>query len=32
MSAASSWDEAIRQYDRRVYLSVLALGLAPERA
>jgi RNA polymerase sigma-70 factor (ECF subfamily) len=26
------WDAAIRQYDRRVYLSVLALGLAPDRA
>ena len=26
------WDDAIRQHDRRVYLSVLALGLAPERA
>jgi DNA-directed RNA polymerase specialized sigma24 family protein len=26
------WDAAIRQHDRRVYLSVLALGLAPERA
>ena len=26
------WDEAIRRHDRRVYLSVLALGLAPERA
>lgn len=25
-------DDAIRQHDRRVYLSVLALGLAPERA
>ena len=26
------WDEAIRRHDHRVYLSVLALGLAPERA
>jgi RNA polymerase sigma-70 factor (ECF subfamily) len=26
------WDDAIRRHDRRVYLSVLALGLAPERA
>lgn len=26
------WDDAIRQHDRRVYLSVLALGLSPERA
>lgn len=26
------WDEAIRRFDRRVYLSVLALGVAPERA
>ena len=26
------WDEAIREHDRRVYLSVLALGLPPERA
>jgi hypothetical protein len=26
------WDDAIRCHDRRVYLSVLALGLAPERA
>jgi DNA-directed RNA polymerase specialized sigma24 family protein len=26
------WDEAIRRYDHRVYLSVLALGLPPERA
>jgi RNA polymerase sigma-70 factor (ECF subfamily) len=26
------WDEAIRRHDRRVYLSVLALGLAPDRA
>jgi RNA polymerase sigma factor (sigma-70 family) len=26
------WDAAIRQHDRRVYLSVLALGLAPDRA
>jgi RNA polymerase sigma-70 factor (ECF subfamily) len=26
------WDDAIRQHDRRVYLSVLALGLPPDRA
>lgn len=26
------WDEAIRRHDRKVFLSVLALGLAPERA
>jgi DNA-directed RNA polymerase specialized sigma24 family protein len=26
------WDDAIRHHDRRVYLSVLALGFAPERA
>ncbi len=26
------WDDAIRRFDHRVYLSVLALGLAPERA
>jgi len=26
------WDDAIRQHDRRVYLSVLALGLSPDRA
>lgn len=26
------WDEAIRRFDHRVYLSVLALGLGPERA
>lgn len=26
------WDEAIRRHDHRVYLSVLALGLAPDRA
>jgi RNA polymerase sigma factor (sigma-70 family) len=33
MSTASEpWDDAIRQHDRRVYLSVLALGLAPDRA
>ena len=27
-----SWDQAIRTHDRQVYLSVLALGLAPDRA
>jgi len=26
------WDEAIRRHDRRVYLSVLALGVPPDRA
>jgi RNA polymerase sigma-70 factor (ECF subfamily) len=26
------WDDAVRRHDRRVYLSVLALGLTPERA
>jgi DNA-directed RNA polymerase specialized sigma24 family protein len=26
------WDEAIRTHDRRVYMSVLALGIAPDRA
>src|SRR5512134_3705629 len=26
------WDDAIRRHDRRVYLSVLALGLPPDRA
>ena len=26
------WDDAIRRHDRRVYLSVLALGVAPDRA
>ena len=26
------WDDAVRRHDRRVYLSVLALGLMPERA
>ncbi len=29
---ADVWDDAIRRHDRRVYLSVLALGLAPDRA
>jgi DNA-directed RNA polymerase specialized sigma24 family protein len=33
MTAASDvWAEAIRAHDRRVYLSVLALGLPPDRA
>ena len=31
-TATEHWDSAIRQHDRRVYLSVLALGLAPDRA
>ena len=26
------WDDAIRRFDRQVYLSVLALGLNPDRA
>ncbi|TMQ11331.1 MAG: hypothetical protein E6J91_23460 [Deltaproteobacteria bacterium] len=26
------WDDAIRRHDRRIYLSVLALGIGPERA
>lgn len=26
------WDDAIRRFDRQVYLSVLALGLPPDRA
>jgi DNA-directed RNA polymerase specialized sigma24 family protein len=29
---AGVWDDAIRKFDRQVYLSVLALGLGPERA
>jgi len=29
---ANPWDDAIRRHDRAVYLSVLALGLSPERA
>ena len=32
MTAETVWDDAIRLHDRRVYLSVLALGLPPERA
>src|SRR5262245_48815771 len=28
----SVWEDAIQQYDRRVYLSVLALGLSPDTA
>lgn len=32
MTATEPWDLAIRQHDRRVYLSVLALGLTPDRA
>jgi RNA polymerase sigma-70 factor (ECF subfamily) len=31
-NAIELWDDAVRRHDRRVYLSVLALGLAPERA
>lgn len=29
---AEHWDDAIKRHDRRVYLSVLALGVSPERA
>jgi RNA polymerase sigma factor (sigma-70 family) len=35
MTAASEpdvWDDAIRRHDRTVYVSVLALGIAPDRA
>ena len=32
MKELDPWDDAIRRHDRRVYLSVLALGLAPDRA
>lgn len=32
MKRAEDWDDAIRRHDRRVYLSVLAVGLTPERA
>jgi RNA polymerase sigma factor (sigma-70 family) len=32
MSTAPAWDDEIRQHDRRVFLSVLALGLSPDRA
>jgi RNA polymerase sigma-70 factor (ECF subfamily) len=32
MTADTVWDDAIRDHDRRVYLSVLALGLPPDRA
>lgn len=28
----ADWDDAIRVHDRRVFLSVLALGIAPDRA
>jgi RNA polymerase sigma-70 factor (ECF subfamily) len=31
-AAADPWDDAIRRHDRSVVLSVLALGLSPERA
>jgi RNA polymerase sigma-70 factor (ECF subfamily) len=31
-TAKDIWDDAIRRHDRRVYLSVLALGLPPDRA
>jgi RNA polymerase sigma factor (sigma-70 family) len=31
-SEPTFWDDAIRTHDRRVYLSVLALGVAPDRA
>src|ERR1051326_3409766 len=29
---ADLWEDAIRRHDRRVFLSVLALGLTPDRA
>ncbi len=29
---ADVWDDAIRRHDRQVYLSLLAFGLAPDRA
>jgi len=29
---ADLWDDAIRRHDRQVYLSLLAFGLAPDRA
>jgi RNA polymerase sigma-70 factor (ECF subfamily) len=32
MTEQEPWDDAIRIHDRRVYLSVLALGLSPDRA
>jgi RNA polymerase sigma factor (sigma-70 family) len=32
MTAEPVWDDEIRAHDRRVYLSVLALGLSPDRA
>jgi len=32
MTDQPAWDTAIRRHDRQVYLSVLALGLAPDRA
>lgn len=32
MTAETVWNDEIRAHDRRVYLSVLALGLPPERA
>jgi RNA polymerase sigma-70 factor (ECF subfamily) len=32
MRIEDPWDDAIRRHDRRVYLSVLAMGLSPERA
>lgn len=28
----AAWDDAIRRHDRRVYLSVLAMGVTPDRA
>ncbi|MGE0546935.1 MAG: hypothetical protein AB7O24_04950 [Kofleriaceae bacterium] len=30
--APAGWDDPIRRHDRNVYLSVLALGLPPDRA
>jgi RNA polymerase sigma factor (sigma-70 family) len=32
MTAPDPWNTAIREHDRRVYLSVLALGMSPDRA
>jgi RNA polymerase sigma-70 factor (ECF subfamily) len=32
IAARDGWGDAIRRHDRRVYLSLLALGLPPERA
>lgn len=32
MTQREPWDDRIREHDRRVYLSVLSLGLPPDRA